>query len=342
MQTSRKLTHALFALFTLVVMSASAFAQQSTASLKPGDLYPPTSEVSDQKAGSVLFYNYYTSGTTAATNTRINITNTSTTSSANVHLFFVDAVSCNIADNFVCLTPNQTSSILASESDPLTTGYVVAVASDGTLGCPIAFNHLIGDEYFKTATHSANLGAEAFAALYPGGVTPSCDGNSTSATLSFNGTVSLTALNYNKVPQVLALDNFASRADGNDTLLIINRVGGSLAIGAGSVGSIFGIAYDDIENPGSFNFSSSRCQFQSSITASFPRTAPPISSLVPAGRSGWMKFWSPAGNGLLGAAVNAVTATGDAAGGNFAGGHNLHKLTLTSATLTIPIFPPNC
>ncbi|MGH9769575.1 MAG: hypothetical protein ACREAB_19285, partial [Blastocatellia bacterium] len=84
MQTSRKLTHALFALFTLVVMSASALAQ-STASLKPGDLYPPTSEVSDQKAGSVLFYNYFTSGTTAATNTRMNITNTSTTSSANVH-----------------------------------------------------------------------------------------------------------------------------------------------------------------------------------------------------------------------------------------------------------------
>jgi len=342
MQTSRKLTHALFALFALVVMSASALAQ-STVSLKPGDLYPQTSEVSDQKAGSVLFYNYYTSGTTAATNTRMNITNTSTTSSANVHFFFVDAVTCNIADNFICLTPNQTTSILASEVDPLTTGFAVAVASDNQTGCPIAFNHLIGDEYFKTATHAANLGAEAIAALFPGGITPECTGSSVTATLNFNGTQSLSALNYNKVPQVLAIDNFASRADGNDTLVIINRVGGNLGIGASSVGSIFGIAYDDIENPGSFNFSSSRCQFQFNITGSFPRTAPPLSSLVPAGRSGWMKFWSPGGFGLLGAAVNAVTATGDAAGAGFAGGHNLHKLTLApTASLVIPIFPPNC
>src|SRR5215468_8953213 len=86
MQTSRKLTHALLALFALVVLSASAFAAD------PGQTYPPTSEVSDQKAGSFLFYNFYTSGATsgATANTRVNITNTSSTSSAFVHLFFVD------------------------------------------------------------------------------------------------------------------------------------------------------------------------------------------------------------------------------------------------------------
>jgi len=332
MTASRKLTSVVLALFALVVMSASATAAD------PGLAYPPQSEVSDQKAGSVLFYNYYTSGTTAATNTRMNITNTSTTSSANVHLFFVDSVTCNVADQFICLTPNQTTSFQASEIDPLTTGYVVAVASNDD-GCPVVFNHLIGDEYFKTATHSANLGAEAFAALGPAGTLPGCDANSVTAVLNFNGRIG----GYNRAPRVLALSNFASRADGNDTLVIVNRVGGNLATGPLAIGSIFGLAYDDIENPGSFNFSSSRCQFQFNITGSFPRTAPPLSTLVPAGRSGWMKFYSQSDVALLGAAVNAVTATGDAAGSGFAGGHNLHKLTLSAtASLTIPVFPPNC
>src|SRR5262245_66534249 len=119
MIASRKLTSVLLALFALVMMSASALAAD------PGLLYPPTSEVSDQKAGSVLFYNFYTSGATGGTaqNTRINITNTSATSAALVHLFFV-ADTCSVADSFTCLTPNQTFSFLTSEVDPGVSGYI--------------------------------------------------------------------------------------------------------------------------------------------------------------------------------------------------------------------------
>src|SRR5678816_1480477 len=100
MTTSRKLTSALLALFALVMLSASAFAAD------PGLVYPPQSDVSDQKAGSVLFYNFYTSGATSGTtqNTRINITNTSSTSAAFVHLFFVDGTSCSIADSFISVS----------------------------------------------------------------------------------------------------------------------------------------------------------------------------------------------------------------------------------------------
>ncbi len=303
----------------------------------PGVLFPDTADVSDQKAGSVLVYNLYSSSIAApnAQNTRISITNTHPGLSIAVHLFFVDGATCSIADSLVCLTPNQTASFLASDIDPGTTGYVVAVASDRITGCPIDFNYLIGDAYVKLSSgHAANLAAEGFAAI-AGGL-PACNGLSVTALLSFDGT------SYNRAPRVLAASNIPSRADGNDTLIVLNRIGGSLAAGASTLGSIFGILYDDAENPLSFTFTAGVCQFRSSLSSSFPRVAPRFEQFVPAGRSSWAKFYSQSDIALLGAQLNFNANAGTAANA-FNQGHNLHKLTLTTAaTLTIPIFPPNC
>ena len=341
MRTSRKFTHALLALFALVVMSSFAMAAD------PGLLYPPQSEFSDQKAGSLLVYNYYTSGATSgnAQNTRINITNTSTSSAAFVHLYFVGET-CLIADSYICLTTFQTASFLASDIDPGVSGYLVAVAVDAVNGCPAAFNWLIGDEYVKlTSGHAANLGAEAFSALWDGPgstpgaapVLPGCDANSTVATLNFTGAFG----GYNLVPAVLAGSNVPSRADGNDTLLVVNRIGGNLGIGASTLGSLFGIFYDDAENSLSFGFSGS-CQFRSSFSNAFPRLTPRFETFIPAGRNGWFKIYSQAGtSGILGAQLNLNTNAGASAGA-FNGGHNLHALKLTTASYTVPVFPPSC
>ena len=128
----------------------------------PGVADPATSELSDQKPGSVLIYNIYTSNATSpeSQDTRINLTNIDPTRSAIVKLFFVDGASCSVADSFICLTPNQTASFRASDLDPDATGYIVAVAVDNQ-GCPINFNNLIGDAYVKFSTgHAANLAAE--------------------------------------------------------------------------------------------------------------------------------------------------------------------------------------
>src|SRR5262249_11564236 len=261
MRTSRTLAHALLALFALVVLSSFALAAD------PGATYAPTSEASDQKAGSLLIYNLYTSGATSGNsqNARINITNTSTSSGIAVHLFFVSD-GCAIADSFICLTATQTATFLASDVDPGVTGYVVAIATDAN-GCPLAFNWLIGDEYVKfTSGHAANLGAEAFAALFNGSV-PGCDANSTLVGVVFNGVV---GDGYNRVPRVLADDNVPSRADGNDTLVVINRIGGNLGIGAATLGTLFGLFYDDSENPLSFSITGS-CQLQNSLSDTFPR-----------------------------------------------------------------------
>jgi hypothetical protein len=330
MRTSRKLTHALLALSALVLMSGAALAAD------PGVAYPATSEVSDQKAGSILIYNFYTSGATGGNtqNTRVNITNTSTTSAAFVHLFFV-ADSCQVADSFICLTANQTASFLASDIDPGVSGYIVAVANDGVNGCPLAFNFLIGDEFVKLSTgHAANLGAEAFAALYTG-VLPGCDANTTSVSLSFDG------ISYNRAPRVLAASNIPSRADGNDTLIIINRVGGNLATGAATLATLFGLLYDDAESVFSFSVTGG-CQLRGSLSNTFPRTTPRLETIIPAGRSGWLKIRSDSDIGIIGAQINA-NANAGAQAGAFNGGHNLHKLTLaTAASYTMPVFPPSC
>jgi hypothetical protein len=308
----------------------------------PGQVYPAASEVSDQKAGSVLFYNIYTStaATPNAQNSRINITNTSSTSAAFVHLFFVDGSTCSVADSFLCLTANQTATFLASDVDPGITGYIVAVASSGVNGCPIAFNHLIGDEYVKFSTgFAANLGAEAFAALY-NGVLPGCDENSVTATLAFNGVV---GAGYNRAPRVLAISNVGSIADGNSTLLIVNRVGGSLATGAGNIGTIFGLFYDDSETSVSYQLPSSGCQRVAVLSDSFPRLVPRLTNFIGKDRSGWTKFWSTSDVGILGAAIRLNTTAGDNQAKAFNGGHNLHKLKLTAAdAFVIPIFPPSC
>jgi len=315
----------------------------STAALAadPGLIYPPTSEVSDQKQGALLVYNIYTSGATSgnAQNTRINITNTSTSSGANVHLFFVSD-GCAIADAFICLTATQTATFLASDIDPGVTGYVVAIATDAN-GCPVAFNWLIGDLYVKFATgHAANLGAEAFAALFFG-TSAACDANTVTTGIIFDGVVGGPG-SYNRVPRVLAGSNVPSRADGNDTLVIINRISGNLGIGASTLATLFGLFYDDSENVLSFSVTGS-CQLRSSLSNTFPRLTPRFETFIPAGRSGWFKVFSQStGVGILGAMINLNPNAGTSAGA-FSGGHNLHKLTLEPTTnFVVPVFPGNC
>lgn len=293
--------------------------------------------VSDQAAGSVLIYNFYASSASnpVLENTRLNLTNTSETEDVSVHLFFVDGETCSVADNYVCLTKSQTMTFLMSDIDPGVSGYIVAVAVDKQTGVPIFFNQLIGDAYIKLSSgHAANLGAEAIAAqLADPAVT---DAAAMTATLNFNN------ISYNALPRVLAVSNLASPADANSTLLVVNRIGGDLRTRAATAGAMFGVVYDQLENPYSFTFSGG-CQLRAPLTANgFPRTSPRLGSIIPAGASGWLKFWATADVPLLGAALNFnVNAASNA--NAFNQGRNLHKLTFTTTgSITIPVFASNC
>jgi hypothetical protein len=74
----------------------------------------------------------------------------------------------------------------------------------------------------------------------------------------------------------------------------------------------------------------------------FPRTTPRFETIIPAGRTGWMKIWGAGDIGIIGATLNRNDNKNTAAGA-FEGGHVLHILTLTnSVIITIPVFPPSC
>jgi hypothetical protein len=259
-----------------------------------------------------------------------------------VHLFFVEGTSCGVADTFICFTRNQTASFATSDADPGTRGFIVVVAVNFR-GQPINFNFLIGDEYVKYASgHAANLGAEAVAAvadeeeaedLVAGAITKIGNQQQDEPVLSvpFDGGPG----HYNRLPRVLADDSIPSRLDGNDTKLIVNRVGGgNLVTGAASLGNLFAVIYDDAENTFSTSLSGN-CHLELSIGANnLPRVVGGWNALIPAGHTGWMKFWSTSDNAILGSAINF-----NAAASGFNGGHNLQKLTLTAAATLVIHLP---
>ncbi len=346
MSASHKLTQLFLTMAALVVISMSALAAD------PGFPYIPIFP-SDQMAGNVLIYNIYTSSSTnpGAQNTKISITNTDDTRGIAVHLFFIDGNSCSVADSFLCLTKSQTMSFSAADIDPDVTGYIIAVATDDR-GIPTVRGRLIGEEQVKFQSgHHANLGAEATLGLI------------VAANLQLNTGVLLDIA----LPRVLAVSHIPSRAEGNDTKLIVNRIGGDLRTSASSIGPLFGILFDENENPYSWT-STAGCQLVRTLDNSFPRTAPRFNSVIGAGQTGWTKFWATQNEtfdlrefglgvasiprALLGAVINYNPASTSGANA-YSSGHNLHKLTFVldinkrdrifgQAPLIVPIFPNNC
>jgi len=363
------------AVFAAAMMSMSALAAD------PGTIYPQTSEASDQKAGSLLVYTLYQSDASnvAGQDTKINITNTNESNPIIVHFFFV-ASGCSVADFKTELTANQTYSFLTSDFDPGTTGYIMAIA-ENYLGIPIHFNFLIGDLYTRRLSaadsYQANLGAIAFSALWtnPNDDTarttnvqtgarqvaiqiPGGNANAVTALAGLDGRTSSAAdttnAGYNQLPATLALSNIPSRASNDRTILVLLRPTGNLLTGMNSVGSVFGLLFDDAEQSQSFVQGSLGCHNVLTLSNTTPRTVPRFDSVIPAGRTGWMKIWigggsTSAANGFLGSQI----VYNQQARVNFEGGHNLHHLTLiprgpatgldsaggAGNTITVPVFP---
>lgn len=355
MQTSHKLSKILLALTFMFALAAMALAQQVPNA-------GTTNAPSDQKPGSLLFYNLYTSSLAdASENTRFNLTNTHPSKAVTVHVFFVRKLDCTIADIYFCLTANHTVTFLASEYDPGEIGFVYLVATN-TAGVPISHNYLVGDEFVKgflgTNTYfQANLGAEAFAArlLYDGAggpATPWADG---AVGNTYNGGLSAalaygdyrdannlgTAHNlYDEVPVTVAVDNFQSPADAK-TLLTLHSMQGT-ETRAGTIGNLAGLVYNDKEKGYSYQINGWGCVDARIIDPSLIRVPSGLTTgVVPSGRSGWL--WMNINNGTtlkLGILGATITSNPNQAFDRkaFNGGHNLHFLkTAAMNGFAIPV-----
>ncbi len=296
----------------------------------------PTPDACDTDGASVLLFPLYSSDAANPTqeNTRITITNTNQNSSVSAHLFFVDGASCAVSDAFLCLSRDQTATFLASDLDPGATGYLLVVAV-GDDGCPISFNHLIGQADVKLASgHKGSYLAEKFSALYTGTL-PGCDQYSSLATIALDG------VHYSQPASQVAVPTISSLADGNKPLLVLVRTGGNLATGASQLNSVFGLLYNDTETSFSFSLISRTCQLIQPLTEDFPRTAPRITTVIPSGRTGWMRLGQNTGVGIAGVFLNTNTNP-DNLGSIFSGAVTLPKLRCGVDSFTIPVFGTNC
>lgn len=309
--------------------------------------------ISENKLGSVLFFNFYTSDALSAqVNTRFNITNVHPTQDIVIHVFFVDSVTCGIADAFLCLTGNQTTTFLASDLDPNVTGYLVAVAVDNQ-GRPVSFNFLAGDELVVTQTgHRFGLAAMA-AARRDGNFASPINSDGVSATMFFDGG------QYDYLPYSMVLDSFPSQVGAvgaplADTRIYVYSPLPDLSVGDNSFsGTLFFLMHDDAEHTfsGQLPLNCYLASDKQRITS--VRTSPPINTIVPTGRTGWAAFF---GNGnrriacdTSGATVTLTTvplmgATATKVG-SFTGGHNLRYATTFNApgySIKIPVIPPSC
>ena len=293
---------------------------------EPGNLPIAAGLPNQQKPGSVLIFSVYTSSpSNSQSDSQISLTNTNPVSPAYVHLFFVDGSRSTVADQIVTLTQNQTVTFLTSDFDPGVTGYLIAVAVDAN-GCPVIGNYLIGGSVVRFESgHLANLQAIGVSGLVQG--SPLCDPSATTTTIAFNGVA------YDELPRALAVYTLPSLANGNRPMLIVNRIGGDLTNRVEAIGSLAGLLFDDSETAQSFSIDGSACQMREMVGNNLPRTVPRYSTVIPAGRTGWMKFWTAEDEAITGVLINE-SLTG------LSGGYNLPALTTTkAATLTIPVLP---
>lgn len=321
----------LFALPILSLMAVLALGAD------PGLPYPVAAEAGDQRTGSILIYNLYSSSTDGSRNTEIVLTNTHATQPIRVHFFLVDGNTGLPTDFTLCLTVNHTQRFFASDLDPGIIGYLIAVAVDGT-GCPTGFNYLSGSAVVRPIPGAeATLAAQAFPAMFSG-VLPGCGIASTTANLVFDGGSS----GYSRLPRMLAADHALSLADNNQMMLILNRIDGSLVSGIGPLGIVAGELFDESSVLYSFTAGSNSCQLRNVTSQFFPSTTIPFPSVIVSGSTGWMKFYTVTDYGFVGSLININQYAGNILWG-FQGGHNLRTLRFSNSnTLTIPIIPPSC
>jgi len=301
-QIKRQIMRLGLILCALSILVSAALAQYPNGNVKPG---------------SVLFFNRYMSNPAGGVmgDTQINITNTDPDEGVSVQLFFVDAFTGAIADFGLMLAPNQTVKFLTSEFDPGISGYIVAVATDGSRATQ--FNSLIGSTQIRENDgRIAILPAYAVAKRSPGPIEPKADG---SYSLLFDGEV------YERLPNSLAVYGINSEMAETNNLIVYSPTN-NLIFGSSAVTNVFAlIDYPTKSLTNSFMIRGYRID---SIRSLFNRHGGSLRQTL-AGGVTWMRISS--NSPLLGSIITRGTG--------FSGGINLQPLSFANSfEIAIPVF----
>ncbi|HMV48731.1 MAG TPA: hypothetical protein PLD20_21325 [Blastocatellia bacterium] len=287
----------------------------------------------DQKPGSVLFFNRYTSNASnpGRENTTINLTNTNPASTAYVRLFLVTASTCQTTELQICLAPQQTTSLLMSDLDPGVKGYAIAVATN-LQGEPVQFNWLTGNVILRqpagniSGSYNSVLSAVAIAKRKEGNVA------------NVNGVADMIFddVNFDRLPGQIAFDSVPSQVSAtNATLISLYRPPTDLSGNvAGTSVQITGFGQNNqgqvISSTGSL---SSAC-YSDVALGSFRLQPTTINQLLPVGATAWFAASATDLQPLMGAQFNS---------GEFNSGGNARPLSFSAEyKIRIPIAPVTC
>jgi hypothetical protein len=355
---TRPLIALLLALAALLALTAAPFAN----TICP---MPAPAGVSDQKAGSILVFPFYTSasdGAFSGADTLLQITNVSNGAAVSggapnyqfLHLFFINGANCSPADTFVCLTPNGSVQIKASDYDPTVTGYLIAIAVDAQ-GRPIANNAFVGSAYVRDESNRVigSYGAEALLAVQDISITaifgsscvvrqnvvPAPYGQPTGSPQP-DGSVALQF--YEPAPSQFSAQ--VQDPAAADEVIVLASYSGDLGTRLVDIQqSGVGVAYRADEAPASFQPQlGAGCLLQRPVESASIRIVPGSLGSFLRDSYGYLKFNTTApAFGLL---ISKQGAQGQAAN-RFAGIRALHKTGYTSPfffSLRVPCFPPFC
>lgn len=279
---------------------------------------------SEMKAGSVLAFSRFTSGTYG--NSQFAITNTHPTQKARLRLFFTGLADATLmAETIISLFPNQTTTINPADFAPNQKGWMLAVAIDAR-ALPVKFNFLIGSAQVKEQ-NGATFGYNALAlAKNAGGSVPRNEDVLTSD-LKFDDE------NYDRLPSTLALPGLPSQVD-NTTMLGYARPPVNILDPVNTRGSMLATVYDESPAQTSATIGGTEVRLG---TVKSSVNAPPITNTILKGRRGWLKITpgSPVFPWVTNTANNpfaAQTGSADWTGG-MNGGGTLHILAGTNSYL---------
>ena len=283
-----------------------------------------------QKAGSVLFFQKYTSEMAAPeqVNTLLTITNTNPRDGVSVRVFFVH--DCVTEEVSLSLVANQSRTLLASKESPGQTGYAVAVAVNSQ-GLPTQFNWLIGNAALRDREgHEASFNAFAAARRAAGPV--GFNGGGAAADLVFDDA------EYDRLPKRVAIDNLQNQDEGTGpsqrTDVALASPAADLTNGAAVQFNLAATAYDSAGKA----FVEER-EVRCGVNAGVRELWDAFSSVIGAERPGWAAF---TGQNAAGAVPLLGVSLTDGADEPLHNARVMQALEwLDSFRMTVPVRPPD-